>query len=99
MRGNGEPSSRLMVSGRIGGDEIHRGMRVTDESGREIAYVAGVMVGGEEASVAALLLGSLPPDGDYRLAPVELVMSVDSNQVSLRLEAVSLERLSPHEPE
>lgn len=97
MSEKGAPHVHLMVSGRIGSDEVHRGMHVTDESGNEIAYVAGVMVCHDGEDVTALLLGHLPPNGDYCLVPVDLVRSVDASRV--RLEASSLDTFPRHEPD
>lgn len=99
MSENGEPHVRLMVSGRIGGDEVHRGMQVIDESGHDIAYVAGVMVGHDGEDVTALLLGNLPPNGEYSLVPVDLVRSVDSDRLCLCPEAGRLDTLPRHEPD
>jgi len=88
---------RLMISGRIGDAEVQRGMPVIDESGVEIGHIAGVAVGRDNERVTALLLGSVPPSGDYRLIPVVYVKSVVLGQVHLHLRSAGLNKLPLYE--
>lgn len=94
-----ERPAHLMVSGRYGAYEIQRGMMAVDESGQEVAVVAGVLLGEGDDSATHLLLGRLPLAGDYRLAPVSLVTAVNAERICLCLEPGAWEALPRHEPQ
>lgn len=91
--------AHLMVSGRYETIEIHRGMRVIDEAGQEVGFVAGVVVGEGDEKLTHLLVGRLPLTGDYRLAPVGIVTAVNSDRICLCLELVAWDALPQHEPQ
>jgi len=94
-----ERSAHLMVSGRYKTIDIQRGMRVVDEAGQEIGFVAGVVVGKGDEKLTHLLIGRLPLTGDYRLAPVEIVRSVQPEQICLCLEPGAWDALPQHQPQ
>lgn len=89
----------LMVSGRYKTIDIQRGMRVVDEAGQEIGFVAGVIVGEGDKKLTHLLIGRLPLTGDYRLAPVEIVTAVKPEQICLCLEPGAWNALPQHKPQ
>lgn len=96
MPTNNEQPAHLMVSGRFGSFEIHRGMRVVDKAGQEIAFVAGIAVGEDDERPTHLLIGRLPLTGDYRLASMEIVTVVDVDQLCLCLESGAWDALPQH---
>jgi hypothetical protein len=98
MPAQNEHPAHLMVSGRYESIEIHRGMRVVDETGQEIGIVAGIMVGEENASALHLLIGRLPLTGDYRLAPVAIVTAAHPDKICLCLELGAWDALPQHVP-
>lgn len=91
--------AHLMVSGRYETVEIHRGMRVIEQTGQEIGFLAGVVVGEDEDKLTHLLIGRLPLTGDYRLAPVEIVTAVGADRICLCLELGAWDALPQHEPQ
>jgi hypothetical protein len=94
-----ERPAHLMVSGRYESIEIHRGMRVVDETGQEIGIVAGVVVGEGNERPLHLLIGRLPLTGDYRLAPVAIVTAVQPDKICLCLELGAWDALPQHVPQ
>lgn len=99
MPAQNEQPAHLMVSGRYETLEIHRGMRVIDEAGQEIGFVAGVVVGECDEKPTHLLIGRLPLTGDYRLAPVSLMTVADPDRICLCLELGAWDALPQHEPQ
>lgn len=94
-----EQPAHLMVSGRYGSREIHRGMLVVDESGRAVAIIAGIALDEDDETATHLLLGRLPPTGDYRLAPIGRVAAIETERICLRLEPGGWNELPRHETE
>lgn len=99
MPAQNEHPAHLMVSGRYDTVEIHRGMRVVDEAGQEIGFVAGVVVGEGDERLTHLLIGRLPLTGDYRLASVGIVTAVYPDRICLCLEIGAWDALPQHEPQ
>ncbi len=97
---------KIMVDGRIhlpkpnpAPQEIQRGMKVVSSDGREVGFVAAVIIHRETGSVTHILLGHIPVTPDYRRIPVTLVENVDENIVYLNIIHQAVDKLAVHQPD
>lgn len=97
---------KIMVDGRIhlpspypAIQEIQRGMKVISSDGREVGFVAGVIIHKGTGGVTHILLGHIPVTPDYRRLPVTLVDSVDTNAVYLNIIYQAVDKLAVHQPD
>ena len=96
---------KIMVDGRIHLPHctalrvIRRGMKVLGCDGREVGFVAAVVLCQEAGGVTHLLLGRIPVTPDYRRVPVALVQHVDEEAVYLSINHQAVEKLAVHQPE
>jgi hypothetical protein len=97
---------KIMVDGRIhlpkphpATQEIQRGMKVMSSDGREVGFVAAVIIQKETASVTHILLGHIPVTPDYRRIPVTLVENVDEDTVYLNIIHQAVDKLAVHQPD
>ena len=97
---------KIMVDGRIHlptphptTQEIQRGMKVMSSDGREVGFVAAVIIQKETGSVTHILLGHIPVTPDYRRIPVTLVENVDENIVYLNVIHQAVDKLAVHQPD
>ena len=97
---------KIMVDGRIhlpsphpATQEIQRGMKVMSSDGREVGFVAAVIIQKETDSVTHILLGHIPVTPDYRRIPVTLVENVDEDTVFLNIIHQAVDKLAVHQPD
>ncbi len=97
---------KIMVNGRVHLPrcraalwQIRRGMKVMGGDGREVGFVAAVIVRQAVDSVTHLLLGRIPVTPDYRRVPVTLVEDVDEDTVYLDISHQAVDKLAVHQPE
>lgn len=99
MTATDELPKRLMTNGCINAARVNRGMLIVDSAGRDIGFIAGVVVDSTSESATHLLLGHLPPTGDYRLASVDRITGITTDRVSTSLSPDEWSVLPRHEPE
>lgn len=97
---------KIMVDGRIhlpqrhlAVQEIQRGMKVISSDGREVGFVAAVIIHKDTGGVTHILLGHIPVTSDYRCIPVTLVENVDADTVYLNIIHQAVDKLAVHQPD
>ena len=97
---------KIMVDGRIhlskpnpAPQEIQRGMKVMSSDGREVGFVAAVIIPKEAHNVTHILLGHIPVTPDYRRIPVTLVENIDEDTVYLSIIHQAVDKLAVHQPD
>ncbi|MFQ5401022.1 MAG: hypothetical protein ACE5E7_15665 [Anaerolineae bacterium] len=79
--------------------EVRRCMRVRSCDGREVGFVAAVMIDELKQEATHVLLGRLPVTPIYRLIPIHLIDQIDEETVHLNIQSNAVEELSIHQPD